>query len=658
MAPPAPKPRSPFLVPVAVAALALGGLGGWAVWKRQRAEEAWRAEASRRFAPVLEALEAGAADRDPAAGYDIDQTVRVVHEMDLALSDSVDMADWLRGIAQHDLRGVAPPVLIARRRLMDVLYRIYAVETEQEERRASWSVTRELLVTSLSVVQIEADLNPVVPSGSVKVDREQARALLEELREREEERAALSAEFRALEAELLDVLVDYSEVFHRTVEEWERLCTVRDRAYLAVHAEDWDAAIAAAQEAIAMAPDEQEAHLLHALALIESARADGEGGARVARLLGDYVAAHPDHSAPALLLLGRLKARGGDVEGARLDLQQAAAYYPRQAEHLTDMLDPYRMRGYLRRTREGGWVRDQYRATMLGAGYFSPDLQLARLHFEQGDFEAGRSKVLDHFSRRRAQRQWDLVLADIQLCVELLGEDYRRIFPEDAWLDLTLDEALFGSKLTLSVDNRSDRALHNATLVLALHLTDMHVDDYETLVAGETAPVLGPHAATSFGTTEITLPVDGVVKTVDDIVAARAILVSNEAVVWVDTTEFKAEVAASRRAGARAGGGAAGRAARLARQAQLTAQRGIVSHSVAVTLPRELALLRPVFRLDQGAGAQPPREDRIEGASIVLRFGGVDLEAPFVMTADTLAGRVTWRWTPAGGGYRMTVTGP
>ena len=108
--------------------------------------------------------------------------------------------------------------------------------------------------------------------------------------------------------------------------------------------------------------------------------------------------------------------------------------------------------------------------------------------FEAGDFEAGRRKVLDHFSRRRAQRQWDLILADIALCTDLLGDDYRRIFPEDAWLDLELDEAMFGSRLSLSVANRSDRSLHNATLVLALHLTDMHVGDYATVVAGDTVP--------------------------------------------------------------------------------------------------------------------------------------------------------------------------
>jgi hypothetical protein len=44
---------------------------------------------------------------------------------------------------------------------------------------------------------------------------------------------------------------------------------------------------------------------------------------------------------------------------------------------------------YLRKSREGNSIRELYKGTMLGASWFSPDLQLARLDFEAGDFDAG-----------------------------------------------------------------------------------------------------------------------------------------------------------------------------------------------------------------------------------------------------------------------------
>lgn len=659
-------PRGPpVLALVAGAALVVGFTGGFLWWQERQAAEAHEAAVAEAFSPVMNAMQDAVAERDPATQYDIDKTVRTIHAVDLALAQSSSMDDYLQQMARQDYRGVAPDVLLARRELMDVLWRMYAVQVETDQQEAMWGVASELLLGSLSVVSLEAEVSPVMPTGSVKVDGSQARELYERLEEEQDARLALDREERELERELIAALVSYSEVYHRTLQEWERVCVARDRAYLAVHAGDWATATAAADEAIRLAPMEREAHLLRALAQIESgAVLDADVAEAVADDLSRQIAAHPEHSAPALLLLGTLKARRGDGEGARVDLEQAAAYFPRQAEHLTDMLDPYAMRAWLRRTREGSWVRDQYHASMLGAGYFSPDLQLARLHFDAGDFESGRTKVLDHFSRRRAQRQWDLVLADVALCADLLGEDYRRIFPEDAWLDLELDEAMFGSKLAMSVVNRSDRSLHNATLVLALHLTDMHVADYATLVAGETVPEVAAHATTGFGTTEVAFTLDGDTKTVEDIVSTRAILVSNEAVVWVDTTGFKLE--AARGVTPRSVPAAASlsqRALSSARQASLEVEPSFLKDDLEIRIPRRFAILRPVFELEVDGVRHRPEEDRIDGDGIGLRFNGVgELEGPerpvLTLHAGTSLGAIRFEWTPAGASYRLRVTGP
>ena len=123
-------------------------------------------------------------------------------------------------------------------------------------------------------------------------------------------------------------------------------------------------------------------------------------------------------AAPAFLLLGVHQSRLGQDSQAQLSFQQAAAYFPKQAKQLTDMLNPYEMRSFLRQSREGQFIVEMYKSTMLGAGYFSPDLQMAKVLFDKGDDAGGRLKVLDHFARRRTQQQWDFIISDVAFSSE------------------------------------------------------------------------------------------------------------------------------------------------------------------------------------------------------------------------------------------------
>ena len=320
----------------------------------------------------------------------------------------------------------------------------------------------------------------------------------------------------ALEGDLLRAMTDYSEVYYRYVDEWDDLSVLRDRAYLAAHNGDWDTVVDAATVAIEKAPQEKEAHLLLAMALIEQDQPEQDG--RILALLDEYISEHPDSTAPAFQLLGIQHTRMGRTADARLALQQSAAYYPKQAEQLTDMLDPYKVRSFLRKSREGGFILELYKSTMLGAGYWSPDLQMARMLFESGETEAGKEKVLDHFSRRRNQQQWDFVLSDIEFCYDLLGPSFWEIFPEDTYLDLEIEQTMFGSSLNVGINNRSDRTLRNASLLLALQFTDMYATDYEVMAAPRTLPAVPAREETSFGTIEVELELFGGTKTVDDIV--------------------------------------------------------------------------------------------------------------------------------------------
>jgi len=632
---------------------------------KQAALDEQEAAAKEAFEPVLDRMGLSATAEAAGPAYDLDTTVRVIHEIDMAVQQSDSLDDWLRQLAQQDYRDVAPEVLEARMEMMDILMRLYASQTELEDQEALWELSSGMLMlTALSVVEVEGEIDPLTPGGSFSVDRDQAQTMLDDMIQQKSQTGDLLRDVRAVEAELLSAMVQYSSVYYQYIEEWDRLSTLRDRAYLAAHNGDWDTAEAAADAAIAMAPKEREAHLLKALAMVEGGRTENpERAAEALALLGDYIDEHPDRSAPAFVLMGMIEGQQGNNEAARLHLQQSAAYFPKQADALSDMLDPYEQRSFLRKSREGGHIIELYKSTMLGAGTFSPDLHMADLLFEQGDFEAGRRKVMDHFSRRRSQQQWDFIISDLRFCSEMLGEDYSRIFPDQHYLDLVVEPTMFGSKLSLKVANRSEQVLHNATLVLALQFTDMHPADYETFVGGETQPAVLAHDTTDFGEAEVSLTLHGMEKTVDDIVTHRAILVSNEAVVWVDTDEFKIAEAKEFRKANRAHASAATPAKKARswheeltdrvlsdtrKDAELSVEKRFGKDDVSIKLPRELAMLQPLFRLHTGEELLPAKQNIIVGDQIALTFedainledGGGELD----LVASTPYGDVEFAW--------------
>lgn len=623
-------------------------VGAWFWWDHQARLAAEQAAAQQesvaeaQFEPALAALEAAAQPQKP---YDIDATVRVIHEVDLALKEKQSLQEYLIWASRQDYGDVAPEVLEARKEMLDVLMRLYAKQVQAEDQQAMWEFTGELLLTTLSVVSVTGEASMVNPEAHLSVDRAQAQQLLADLKSEREQHEQLVQDITSLEVELFDKLVKYGDTYYRYLEEWDRLAVLRDRAYLAAHNGDWEAALTASELAIQAAPKEKEAHLLKAMALIELD--NRENAAEIRQVLDEYLAEHPGSSAPALLLMGVHQARLGNDKEAQLAFQQSAAYYPKQSDQLTDMLNPYKMRSFLRKSREGSFIVELYKSTMLGAGYFSPDLQMAKTRFDAGDLEGGRAKVLDHFARRRTQQQWDFVISDVAFCHELLGPHFWEIFPEDTYLDLVVSPTMLGSSLNLAVNNRSPRTLHNATLVLALQFTDMYAGDYEALPAPSTVPAVDANAQTSFGAVEVNTEVFGQAKTVDDVVVHRAILVTDEAVAWVDTdkyriaesTEFR-EKKRTREALAKPdaapvvhplarnhpefGGTVDKLVTGAAGSAELAIEAKYGKDNLVVKLPRELAILRPLFRLKYGDTLYEADDNVIEGDKIALRFKAVE----------------------------------
>ena len=642
--------------------------------RQQKALEQQEQRARTEFAPVFDKMDEAA---DTGPDYDLDKTIRVLHGMDAgirgALEDDQPLREYLVEMASEDYRGVAPEVLDARREMLDILFQLYAVQVEQEAQEELWNYSGEMLLTMLSVVDVDGAMAPTGPIGGLSVDQAQAQEELRELRERHDDQLKLVQDRAKLETELFEAMLEYANAYYQYVEEWDRLCIMRDRAYLAANEGNWDAVIEASTAAIEAAPYEKEAHLLLAQALIES---ETEGN-QAEEILHGYIRDHPDSTAPAQLLLGVHYARNGDRDEATLQLQQAAAYYPRQAGQLADLLDPYKHRAFLRKTREGNFILGQYQSTMLGAGFFSPDLQMAQVHFAAGEDEEGRKKVADHFARRRTQEQWELVLSDIQFCEENLGDDFRAIFPEEAYLDLVVKPTMFGNKIKVAIDNRSPQTLHNATLVHCIQFTDMHPEDYQTYTS-PTQPAVMAHDRTDFGDLEIEFEWFGELKTVDHIVLQRAVIISNEAVAWVDTDEYKiAEAEEFREMRRQRAAGlledATGRLDRspmvqsvldeLEVQSDLQFESKILGDKVTLELPRQFSILSPVFRLQVEEEMLAPESNLINGDKIVLEFNGIpksdsDQPGEITLVVNSVLADVEMTWGSNGDGtYRLLQVG-
>lgn len=617
----------------ALAVVALIGLGVWWRIEAQRAQELAEAEqaekAEETFEPALEKL----APVPEAEVVDIDKTIRVIHEIDVALNSYQDFESYLEHVGRQDYRNVAPEILEARRDLLEDVRNLYAKQTELDEQQALWDFTKGMMLETLSVVEAEGEWGTLGPTGSFSVDREHARELLAEFRANQKTQERRIRELGEARDDLFESMLQYSEVYYGYIEQWDRLCVLRDRAYLAAVEGDWETVESASRAAIERAPTEREAHLLLARALIE--QGNPERFPEAERLLQDLVEEHPGQSAPALLLLGVLAREQGDAQRARLSFQQAAAYYPRQATALTDMLDPYAMRQFLRKSRDGTVILEAYQDTMRGAGAYSPELQIAQTAFEQGDFETGKRRVLDHFARRRSQRQWDFVLSDLAYAQDLMGTEVRQIFPEAGWMSLDIGRPMLSEGVTVSIRNRTDEALHNATLVLLVQFTDMHPGDYLTFAA-TTQPKVAPHASTDFGVVDVKGEVLGEARGPDDIVRHRAILLTDEAVLWVDTDEYKiAQVERVEKARSRAQPVAApwyddmqtrmqDLAGELPATTSLEIEPTLGRDTVAFQLPRELAILQPVFRLTYNGQTYTARENRIDDDHITIKFDAVE----------------------------------
>ena len=86
-----------------------------------------KAKAEKIFKPVLQAFDESIIEiRANDSIYDIDKTIRIIHEIDQAKIYSGNLEDYLLKISKQHYRNVAPEVLDARKKLLQTTMEIFA----------------------------------------------------------------------------------------------------------------------------------------------------------------------------------------------------------------------------------------------------------------------------------------------------------------------------------------------------------------------------------------------------------------------------------------------------------------------------------------------------------------------------------------------------
>nr|WP_288278427.1 hypothetical protein [uncultured Prevotella sp.] len=525
--------------------------------------------------------------------YDLEKTVRVLNALELAQVRSESFDEFLDYMARQDYTGVAPDVLEAKRKLFPVLEYTYKLREQDEQLSDAWMLMRgaarggETLVRNTSAsTLLRAALGDMFAVLGIVNGEDAERSTNEAFAQYEADKklkSQLRDDLQKLRISYRQYLEDYTPIYKKYMQEYDALCIEKDKAYLDLYAGRTDEALSHTSSILQQYPDNPEAMLLHAMALIISAKGEmvqgsrfkvqGDGfkfqvsGSKVPdsviptpvipdsalspqpstlfpepmALLARYATRYPSRTAPALVLEGLLLQKMGDEEGAMSCFHQASVEYPRQAAQLTDMLDSYNRRNYLTRTPEGQYLRRLYASTMEGYGLFSPNLLKAKCYADQGKMEQSREEIYNHFFRRGNQGIYDELLSDMQFCEEHLYGAFKGLLLESSYVDVSIEpesEWLFWDSddvMRVTINNRSDLDLENVRVFLCIHYTDMYKDEYDVIKVPHTANIIAKHTTADLDT--VTLRYPG--KTYKDITRIRAIAMTDDRICWVDDVNYK-----------------------------------------------------------------------------------------------------------------------
>ena len=561
----------------------------------------------------VDAYEAISSQPDLQSGrdYDLEKTVRVINALELAQVRSESFDEFLDYMARQDYTGVAPDVLEAKRKLFPVLEYTYKLREQDEQLSDAWMLMRgaarggETLVRNTSAsTLLRAAFGDMFAVLGIVNGEDAERSTNEAFAQYEKDKklkSQLREDLQKLRVSYRQYLEDYTPIYKKYMQEYDALCIEKDKAYLDLYAGRTEEALSHTQSILQKYPDNPEAMLLHAMALIiqskgfkvQGSKVQGDGfkffaeqSGRAERqvsgsnfpdsvipdsalspqpsdiishlpsdiehqpsalihqtsaILSRYSSLYPSRTAPALVLEGLMYQKMGDEQAAMSRFHQASVEYPRQAAQLTDMLDAYNTRNYLNQTPEGQYLRRLYASTMEGYGLFSPNLLKAKYYADKGQLDKSREEIYNHFFRRGNQGIYDELLSDMQFCEENLYGAFKGLLLESSYIDVSIEpesEWLFWDS-----DDVMRVKINNRSDLDLENVRVFLCIHYTDMYKDEYDVIKVPHTANIIAK-HSTADLDTVVlrypgKTYKDITRIRAIAMTDDRICWVDDVNYK-----------------------------------------------------------------------------------------------------------------------
>lgn len=538
---------------------------------------------SAEFAEAYEAMDAVECDTrdelsanseivpDNSGAYDIEKTVRIMNSLEVAQAHCGSFSELLLYMAKQDYTGVAPEVLVEKKKIFPVLEAM----NDLQKKIADASTVMGYLNAVTESVESDIENNGVTASvvavckgggGGLYV----AEKAFDTYRKQKKIKKDARKELEKINRRYIDYIEDYAPVYHKYMDEWNRLCLLKDKAYIDVYSGRYADALNGAAQILNMAPGNQEGMLLKSLALISLgprqrpeyvSPTDVELNHKLfisgtnqysqatlanplyftaERTLDEYLSAYPDKAAPALLLKGLLYRNIGNTDKAMTFFEQSAVEYPRQAEALTDILNSYNNRAYLTQSAEGLYLLNYYRSTMEGFGIFSPNFQKASMLAAANRTGESMQEIYKHFFRRSSQAVHHCLLSDMQYCENNLASSFYPLFLESSYIDIAYEPSSkflgMGSKkdkVDITLTNRSDALMENVRIFLCIHYTGMYTDDYEVVKIPYDKNIIDPYETVVFENVSLAE------HTTEQITRIRGIVMTDDKIGWADTPETK-----------------------------------------------------------------------------------------------------------------------
>ncbi len=618
-------------------------------------------------APVADDLDKLANELEAKASetheYNLEQTVRVIYALEEGPSRLKDFDAYTQFLATYDYAGVAPDVIAAQAFMMPVVREMRAARADKESNESAWQAFQDFqgpaqLAVSGAISALGAD--PVSATMSILKAGKGAMGAASERHKRDE---AVAKKLDAASQAYTTYLEKSSAAFLKYMKEWDAFCVVRDQAYLSIHHGDYAAAETLANQALDMAPNDRESMLLKvystlmkpaALAAPDSPELTSSSLQELESMMDRYLQLYPGQSAPGLLLQGMLAARAGNESRAMTLFDEAALMYPKQAELLLDMVNPYKARGYFGTSVESEFVLELYKSTMEGFGAFSPNFQKAAIYLNKGDVDAAQEEIRMHFFRRGGQVVQDYLPTDLIFCQQELPEAINSLLVENSFLDISIEEGGVMDKdnsLFANIANHSSRNLENVRLYLCIHFTETYRNTYEVFEVPGAIRAIGPFEAQSFDDPAVVeFEWKGQPKEVlKDVVHIRGVLVTDDIVAWVDSDDFKLKRAQEAIDAKR---NVSPELQAIAEGAELDFEEGYVYTTGTVRFDRALIQLNPYVSLNEMhlPDAVYPREKRITADYIEYRFKTTDAleDLPYLhLSTDKGSVKIPLRSQPA-----------